>query len=308
MKKINNRQALLGFSYFTKIGPVSMAKLEKYFSSAASAFWASSFYLEKAGLKPSLSTEFIKWREKFSFDEAETALKKEKIDFITWHDSEYPLLLKEISTPPFILYYQGSLATISEKNKNLLAIVGSRKYSTYAEKIINEFLPNLIAQEIRIVSGLALGVDSLAHYATLNNQGITIAVLGSGLSAKNVYPPLNRDLVKKIINYGGTVISEFSPSTPPLRQNFPQRNRIIAGLTQATVVIEAKKQSGALITANYALDQNREVLTIPGNIFSELSEGTNDLIKAGAKVVTEIDDILEVFKLKTNKSTDNKKI
>ena len=308
VKRVTDRQAYLGFSYFAKIGPISMGLLEKYFSSPASAYLANSFYLEKAGIKQKLATEFINWRETFDLAAAENELKKENIAFITWHDLKYPALLKEIPAPPFLLYYRGSLEALGDQKKNRLAVVGSRKHSAYAERVINEFLPELIEQKIEIISGLALGVDSLSHRATLNNNGLTIAVLGTGLDSKSIYPTINRHLAEEIINHGGVIISEFPPKTPPLRQNFPQRNRIISGLAQATLVIEAKEKSGSLITADFALNQNREVLAIPGNIFAEFSQGPNNLIKSGAKVITEIEDILEVFRLEANKTTKNKKV
>jgi len=307
VKKITDDQALLGFSYFKKIGPISMALLEEYFSSPVSAYLANSFYLEKAGLKQSLAAEFIKWRETFNLEAAENELKKENISFVTWHSLKYPALLKEIPAPPFLLYYKGSLEALYGNNKNRLAIVGSRKHSAYAEKIINEFLPRLIEQGIEIISGLALGVDSLAHQASLNNNGITIAILGAGVDSASIYPAINRRLAESIIKSGGVIISEFPPKTQPLRQNFPQRNRIISGLAQATLVIEAREKSGSLITADFALNQNREVLAIPGNIFAEFSQGPNNLIKLGAKVITGIEDILEVFKLGIDQTTKNKK-
>jgi DNA processing protein len=305
VKKITDSQAYLGFSYFTKIGPVSMTLLEKYFSSPVVAYLANSFYLEKAGLKQKVANEFIKWRETFDLAAAENELIKEKISFVTWHDLKYPTLLKEIPAPPFLLYYKGSLETLYDKNKNRLAIVGSRKHSAYAEKTINEFLPGLTEQKIEIISGLALGVDSLAHQAVLNNNGLTIAVLGTGLDSASIYPAINRHLAENIIKNGGVIISEFPPKTQPLRQNFPQRNRIISGLAQATLVIEARDKSGSLITADFALNQNREVLAIPGNIFAEFSQGPNNLIKSGAKTITEIEDILEIFKLETSKTIKN---
>jgi DNA processing protein len=146
----------------------------------------------------------------------------------------------------------------------------------------------------------------LAHQETLNNKGITVAVLGTGIDAASVYPYSNRKLATEIIKSGGVLISEFPPKTPALPQNFPQRNRIISGLCQATLVIEAKEKSGSLITASYALDQNREILAIPGNIFSEFSGGTNNLIKAGAKTITKTEDILDVFKIETPKTLKNK--
>lgn len=287
----------LSFSYFNKIGPVNLKRLENYFLNLEAAFTGTSFDLEKAGLKESLVKEFISWRKSFSLSEARQELAKEKIDFITWHDPEYPALLLEIPSPPPILYYRGRL---DANIKNHLAVVGSRQHSAYAEKTIAALLTQVATSGVEIISGLALGVDGLAHRAALQAGGRTIAILGSGLSADNIYPTENRLLAEEIINSGGAVISEFPPGTPPYKQNFPQRNRIIAGLAQATLVIESKEKSGALITAAYALEQNREVLAVPGNIFSEFSCGPNNLIKAGAKVITNVNDILEVFKITTD--------
>lgn len=295
-----NNQYLLGFSYFLKIGPITMRKIEQSFSNLQTAFWANSLELEKAGLSQKLSTDFIKWRKNFSFNRALEELTKEKIKFLTWHDENYPKLLLEIPAPPFILYYRGNFG---KQTTNRLAVVGSRHHSAYAEKIITELLPQVIKNGIEIISGLAKGVDTLAHCITLNNQGVTLAVLGSGLSRKNIYPVINKLLAENIIKNGGAIISEFPPSIPPLKQNFPQRNRIISGLARATLIIEAQAKSGALITANYSLEQNREVLAVPGNIFSSYSDGPNNLIKLGAKVIGNFEDILEVFNIQTNINT-----
>ncbi len=213
-----------------------------------------------------------------------------------WHDEEYPKLLLEINAPPPILYYKGNVNILTQKN-NYLAIVGSREHSAYSNKIISELIPDLINREIVIVSGLAHGVDTLAHQETVLQKGKTIAVLGCGLNKNIIYPYSNRALADKIIKNNGLLLSEFPPKTSPLKHNFPQRNRIIAGLCQATLVVESKAKSGSLITAYQALDQNREVLAVPGNIFSEFSQGPNNLIRKGAKTVLDSDDILEVFGL-----------
>ncbi|MFZ4632042.1 MAG: DNA-processing protein DprA [Patescibacteria group bacterium] len=307
MKEINNELALLGFSYFQKIGPVKLGLLNKYFPNFVEAFLASSFDLEKAGLGQKLVSEFIVWRQKFNFDKALQDLRNENINFITHSENNYPSLLKELPSPPYLLYYQGDINNLNDGNKYRLAIVGSRKHSAYSEKIINEFVPDLISNNLEIISGLALGVDTLAHQKTLDNHGITIAVLGTGLDSNSLYPYVNRELAKRIINNNGLIVSEFPPGTQPLKQNFPQRNRIIAGLCQATLVIEAQIKSGSLITANYALDQNREVLAVPGNIYSEFSEGTNNLIRSGAKTILKAEDILEVFKIESIQKQKNKK-
>ena len=303
MKNINNELALLGFSCFQKIGPVKLGLLENYFQNFGEAFYASSYDLERAGLKQKLVSEFIFWRQTFNFEKVINELRQENINFIIYDDKNYPSLLKELSCPPYLIYYKGDIKLLNDENKFRLAIVGARKHSAYAEKIINEFVPGLVNNQIEIVSGLALGIDTLAHQKTLDNKGLTIAVLGTGLDDRNLYPSLNRKLAKDIIANNGLLISEFPPGTQPLKQNFPQRNRIISGLCQATLVIEAQEKSGSLISAYYALDQNREVLAIPGNIFSDYSTGTNKLIKSGAKSIARVEDIFEVFKIDNSKKT-----
>lgn len=303
-----NRHYYLTFSHFQKIGPINIKRLEKFFPDMHQAFFANIMELERAGIRPSLANDFIIWRKTpaASIENMINILEKEGISFITWNDPNYPAPLKEISSPPPVLYYKGRL---DNEIKTHLAVVGSRKFSAYGEKAIAELLPRVIESGINIISGLALGIDALAHQKALELKGKTWAVLGSGLDRKSIYPAANRRLAQEIIDSGGTLISEFPPGTPPLKQNFPQRNRIIAGLAQATLVIEAKEKSGALITADYALEENREVLAIPGNIFSEFSAGPNRLIKSGAKTITSSGDILEAYGLDNrfdNKS--NKKI
>jgi len=299
---ITERQAILGFSYFGKIGPANFKKLLNYFPNLIFAFKASGIDLEQAQLKSKIISEFIVWRNNFDLNQIEKKLDDQNINYITLIEENYPFLLKEISDAPYILFYRGHAAVLSGKNINRLAVVGSRKHSAYATKIISEFLPTIIENKIEIVSGLALGVDALAHKSALNLNGITIAVLGCGIDKESIYPPLNRTLAEEIVKNNGLLISEFPPGTKPLKQNFPQRNRIISGLCQATLVVEAQNKSGALITAYHALDQNRDVLSIPGNIFSEYSMGTNKLLKAGAKVILGTNDILETFKIENSKS------
>lgn len=290
-----NRQAYLALSHFSKLGPQTVNKLEKYFNSAIQVFYASRTELEQAGLNSKLASEYISWRNNYSLVATETALEREGVNYITKIDASYPLILREIHASPYILYFRGNISLLSKNNYQALAVIGSRNHSAYGAKIISMLLPEIINQEIIIVSGLAIGVDTLAHQATLMNQGKTIAVLGSGLNDEHVYPPSNRSLLKAIIEKGGLILSEFPPFTPPLKGNFPQRNRIISGLSQAILVIEAGIKSGALITANYALEQNREVLAVPGNTFSDYSRGTNHLLKLGAKLVDCPTDILEMY-------------
>ncbi len=308
MNNNNDREYHLGFSYFNKIGPTRLKRLENYFPNLKEAFHAQHSDLLLAGLPTKLISEFIAWRSSFSLNHVLQELNEKKIKFVTWQDKNYPSILREIPASPPILYFKGQLL---ERKRPRLAVVGSRKPSIYAKRIIQKLLPKIINRGIEIVSGLALGVDSWAHQVVIAQQGITLAILGSGLDANRLYPSSNRSLAENIINCGGAIISEFSPNTPPAKQNFPQRNRLISGLSQATLVIEAKARSGALITANYALEQNREVLAVPGSIFSELSEGPNNLISQGAQSVSTAEDILEILAVEniplTTTELNNKK-
>ena len=203
-------------------------------------------------------------------------------------DEDYPKLLKEITNPPKKLYIKGTLL----KDELCLAIVGTRKPTSYGIEACKYFTKELANYGFTIVSGLALGIDSISHQIALENNSRTIAVLGSGLN--KITPSTNNNLALKIIN-NGAVISEYEPDEEALPYNFPQRNRIIAGLAIGTLVIEAGEKSGALITARLATENNREVFAVPGSIFSIYSKGTNKLISQGAKLVSSPLDILEEF-------------
>ncbi len=215
-----------------------------------------------------------------------------QIQKIGLSDKNYPRLLKEIYDPPKELFFLGEIR--AEENLPL-AIVGTRKISNYGKQVTVELGRALARASFTIISGLALGVDGLAHQAALDVGTRTIAVLGCGLD--NIYPPTHKNLAEKIVAGGGAIISEYPTGTLPLRQHFPARNRIIAGLSLGVLVIEAPETSGALITAKCALEQNREVLAVPGSVFSQNSFGTNQLIKLGARPITKVEDILEAFNL-----------
>lgn len=218
---------------------------------------------------------------------------------LSFNDADYPRNLKYIYDPPQSIYIKGE---ITPEDNIAIAVVGSRYASYYGLRNAEHFSFELAARGITIISGLARGVDSAAHRGALKAKGRTIAVLGSGL--KVIYPPENRKLAEEITR-NGAVISEFPLDTPPHRQNFPRRNRIISGLSLGVLVVEAAKRSGALITAYLALEQGREVFALPGRIDSFTSQGTNDLIKQGAKLVETIEDIveeLEPFQPSPNKS------
>lgn len=291
----SDQKALLGFAYFDRLGFKKINKLKNVCSSYQKAFSASYEELVFSGISPELATHFISWRYSFDFSQTLSFLKKEEIGFISIIDEEYPSLLKETSSPPLVLFYLGEISLISKSKDRRLAIVGSRKANEYASQVISSIIPVLVDNNLIIVSGLAMGVDAIAHRETIKNKGETIAILGTGLDKPSFYPPINSGLAEDIIKNSGLLLSEFPPGTKAKAINFPRRNRIISGLCQATLVVQAEKKSGSLITAAYALEQNREVLSVPGNIFCNLSQGTNNLIKEGAKTITNVDDILEIY-------------
>lgn len=279
----------LALHCFTKFGPVRFRRLLKFFGSAEAAFKAGSAGLKQAGIEAGIADEFIAFRAGLDPGRLEERLFAEKVQALTIDDKRYPERLKEIYDPPAVLYWRGHLSGESELE---LAVVGARKYTPYGKQAVLELVPELARNNLAIVSGLALGIDALAHETTLEAGGRTVAVLGSGLDRQNIYPSTNRYLADKIVSSGGLIVSEFPIGTPPLKHNFPQRNRIISGLSVGTLVIEAGEKSGSLITAKCALEQNREVFAVPGSIFSPLSAGTNFLIKRGATPVTAAADIL----------------
>ncbi|GLX80560.1 DNA-processing protein DprA [Thalassotalea eurytherma] len=207
-------------------------------------------------------------------------------DIIHFDDDRYPPLLKEIHDPPFVLFAKGNTRLLTSEQ---IAIVGSRSCSMTGKEIANSFARSLAANNITVTSGLALGIDAAAHQGALSSTGRTIAVVATGIDL--VYPARHRQLVNKILEKGGLIISEFLPKTVAKQGHFPRRNRIISGMSLGVLVIEAKNKSGSLITARMALEQNRDVFAIPGSIRNEMSEGCHTLIKQGAKLVSEVADI-----------------
>jgi len=203
-------------------------------------------------------------------------------------EKEYPEKLRDIYNPPNKIYLLGQESIF---NKPSIAIIGCREASSYGRKMAFEFAYELAKKGIVIISGLAKGIDTYAHLGAVKAEGKTIAVLGSGFT--NIYPVENKKLCKEIIGKGGAIITEYEPSKKPEKVNFPERNRIISGLSDGVLVVEAKQRSGTSITVDLALEQGKDVFAIPGNITSINSYGTNELIKQGAKLVTNINDILE---------------
>jgi len=291
----------LAWNKIPDIGPKRFYKLLKYFGSADIAWQAKSGEVLKIlNLNPKISSRIFEDKSNINPEQELDLIYKHKADVLTVEDALYPENLKTIHYPPPILYYKG---TIAETDKNSISIVGSRKATYYGKMVAEKLSKDLVLAELTVISGMARGIDTAAHKGALSVNGRTIAVLGCGVD--HIYPPENRRLAQEI-QESGAVISEFPFSTLPERQNFPRRNRIISGLSLGTVVVEAAEKSGALITADFALDQGREVFAIPGNINSPLSNGSHNLIKQGAKLVNNYQDILEEIHMAITQKTAEK--
>jgi len=302
----NDLKFLLGLHSFYKFGSSRIKRIKKYFLNYEQAFMAPLSEFIKAKIEEKIASEFIKKRPNINLEKIIEKIERENIKIITLEEDDYPQLLKEIYNPPPLLYYKGILPN---KNDFFLSIVGARKFTNYGKQVALEITRDLVQNKINTISGLALGIDTLVHQSTLDNRGKTYAVLGTGIDNKSIYPKSNYHLAQNIINAGGALISEFPLETLPLKHNFPQRNRLISGLSLGTLVIEASKKSGALITARFALEQNREVFAIPGSIFNPMSEGPLNLIKEGAIPIRKAKEILESLDLnEINTYINNKKI
>lgn len=270
------------------LGPVKLRKVTEFFGSAARAWEATALELKEIkGLDSKTINNILEAKKKVCPEKELAAVEKLGIKILTIDDFNYPASLKEIYAPPPVLYLKGNL--LSEDQK-ALAIVGSRKATFYGLRITEELSRQLGENGVTVVSGLARGVDTAAHQGALKGNGRTIAVLGCGLNF--IYPPENKKLMAQVMEQGA-VITEFALGTPPEANNFPMRNRVISGLSLGVLVIEAAQKSGSLITVDFALEQGREVFAVPGMITNKQSEGTNNLIKQGAKLVQSINDILE---------------
>lgn len=216
-------------------------------------------------------------------------IENKNIDLIYFYDKRYPQNLRNIDNFPAFLYLRGNIENLYGDN---VAIVGSRNASTYGTNIAKKIGKEIADRNINIVSGLAIGIDKYAHLGALeSNIGKTIAVLGTGISDFEIYPFQNKKIFEKILENNGTIVSEFKIGTKPEKYNFPLRNRIISGLSEKIIVVEAKQNSGSLITADYALEQGKDVYAVPGNITSENSKGTNYLLQEGAYLFSKIEDL-----------------
>ena len=276
------------------IGPIRYVSLVKHFGSPEKVLAASA--KELAGLPDVGPVTASSIKNHVSWEAAEEQLglcEKNQVQIVTFKDEGYPKNLLTIYDPPPFLFVGGD---IKEEDRDAVAMVGCRSASSYGRRITEKISRELVRRGITIVSGMARGIDSIGHSAALKEKGRTLAVFGSGLDVP--YPPENKKLAGQIKS-SGAVISEFFLGTKPEAPNFPRRNRLISGLSLGVVIVEAGNRSGALLTAQCALEQNREVFAIPGNLDSKNSQGTNKLIKEGAKLVTAVEDILEELRIST---------
>lgn len=291
-----NQLYLHAFNTLPQIGPVRLLKLANYFQGDfEKAFHAPKNELEAAGLETEVITAWLIARAGINLETEAANLKKSEINILTYLDGNYPKLLLEIPKFPPLLYFRGVMQNPEELS---LAVVGTRKITAYGRSILPDLVGPLVDLGAVIVSGMAFGVDSEAHKQALLKRRRTIAVLGGGLDNASLYPKHHQLLAQEILDNGGALLSEYPPLTPNFKQHFVARNRIISGLSVGTLVIECDLESGSLITARHALEQNRQVYAVPGPIYSLESRGPNNLIKMGAKAVTEANDILEDLNLK----------
>ncbi|MFH1655385.1 MAG: DNA-processing protein DprA [Candidatus Omnitrophota bacterium] len=287
---MTEKESLLLLNTISGIGSIKLKRLLDKFGTAGEILSASKSQLKDIdGISEKITNEISK-ASKDQLEEELSLAKKHGVQILTINDKGYPVRLKEISDPPVVLYVKGKVLPQDEMS---IAIVGSRRASYYGLSTAEKFSQELSGLGITVVSGMARGIDSSAHRGALKSKSRTIAVLGSGLA--EIYPPENKKLFDEI-SKNGAVISEFPMKAKPLAHNFPRRNRIISGLSLGVIVVEAAKNSGALITADFALEQGREVFAIPGKVDSITSFGTNRLIKQGAKLVNCVEDIIEELK------------
>lgn len=281
----------VGFNLVKGIGAMRLQALREHFGDLAIAWQAPADALRAAGLSVKLIERLMQVRADVDLDRLLNQIEKQGIAVLTWEDEAYPARLKEIEQPPPVLYVRGAL---TGQDDWAVAIVGTRRVTAYGRQVTEELASFLGRNGVTVVSGLARGVDAIAHQAALRAGGRTIAVLGCGV--ERVYPPEHAALAEQIMG-AGALVSDYAPGTPPEAANFPPRNRIISGLALATVVVEAGETSGALITAQFAADQGREVFAVPGSILAPQSKGANALIAQGARPLLSARDLLEVLNL-----------
>ena len=281
----------IGFNLIKGIGAVRMQALLKHFGDLEVAWKAAPIDLARAGLGLKLIERIAQARQNVDLEKLWAKIEAQGIQILTWEDEAYPQRLKEIDQPPPVLYVRGDYLP---DDLFAVAIVGTRRVTAYGRQITEELAAFLAANGITVISGLARGVDAVAHQTALKSGGRTIGVLGSGVD--KIYPPEHRAMAEKMMEQGA-ILSDYAPGTPPDASNFPPRNRIISGLSLAVVVIEAGETSGALITAEFAAEQGREIFAVPGSILAPQSKGTNKLIQNGALPLLSVHDLMQALNL-----------
>ncbi len=281
----------VGFHLVKGLGPTRFRRLLETFGSLEAAWNAGPKAWREAGLSSSLIHQLRQIQASVDLPGLLARWQAQGIQVLTWEDAHYPQRLRHIPQAPPVLYVRGALLPEDEW---AIAVVGTRKVTAYGRQVTQEVVEVLARQGLTVVSGLARGVDGLAHKTALDAGGRTIAVLGSGVD--RVYPPEHRKLARRILEQGA-LVSDYPPGTPPEARNFPPRNRIIAGLSLAVVIVEAGEKSGALVTAAFAADQGREVFAVPGSVYAPQSRGTNRLIQQGASPLLRPEDVLEALDL-----------
>ncbi|OGG17061.1 DNA protecting protein DprA [Candidatus Gottesmanbacteria bacterium RIFCSPHIGHO2_02_FULL_40_24] len=290
---LTEREYYLGFSVFTGIGPVRFKLLKNHFGNAKAIWNSSRAELSNIKLGNKLTFQYLEFRNKFSIGNFKKTLQKQKINYLIPTDELYPALLKEIADPPLVLYIKGNPERLLKMNF-MIAIIGTRKMTDYGRLVASKITADLVFNNVTIVSGMALGIDSVAHRTALEYNGLTVAVLGSGIDV--IYPFSNSGLYKDIIEKNGLVVSEYPPGQRATKTSFPARNRIISGMSRAVVVVEGALGSGSLITASYAADQGREVFAVPGPVTSRTSAAAAYLLKNGAALAQNAQDIIRELK------------
>ncbi len=285
------RKYWLGFNVVKGIGPVRLRALRRHFGDLETAWHASPAELAAAGLDSRSLNNFSQARPAINLDKLQDDVDALGATVLTLDDPDFPALLSELPDSPPVLYVKG---TVLDADQWAVAFVGTRRATVYGREVTSQLVTGLISAGITIVSGLALGIDAAAHKAALDAGGRTLAVLGCGIDT--IYPPEHRHLAAAIME-NGALITEFPPGTPPEGKNFPVRNRTISGLALGVVVVEAPANSGALLTADSAADQGRDVFAVPGNITAKSSQGSNRLIQNGATLVIGAEDILDELNL-----------
>jgi len=288
---MQDKRYWIGFTLVKGIGAVRLQALLRHFGDLEAAWKASPADLAQVGLGAKLTERILQARSGVDLERVMDGIEKQGIRVLTWEDEAYPTRLKEIDQPPPVLYIRGEYLP---EDLFAVAVVGTRRVTPYGRQVTEELSAYLGAKGLTVVSGLARGVDALAHSASLQAGGRTLAVLGSGVD--RIYPPEHRALAEKIMERGA-IISDYAPGTGPEASNFPPRNRIISGLSLAVVVVEAGETSGALITAEFAATQGREVFAVPGNILAPQSKGTNKLIQMGAQPLLTPQDLMQALDL-----------